>query len=125
MRSMAPPIPENARSGRHGGAERSPPGAPRLPEDGRQRVIIESVEPSVDAGTYAVKRVIGDRVRVSADLVADGHELLAGEVLVCGPETPPAAMSTAPGVADSPGLQAYPLEHLGYDRYGATFSVDT
>lgn len=44
---------------------------------GRQRVIIEKVEPDVDAGRFSVKRVLGDVVHVSADIFADGHDALS------------------------------------------------
>lgn len=47
-----------------------------LPEEGRRRVVIESVAPAVDAGRYPVKRVVGDRLRVEADVFADGHDAL-------------------------------------------------
>jgi len=81
-------------------------------------VIIESVEPSVNGGAYPAKRVLGDRVTVSADLVADGHDVLGGELLVRGPEAPP-------GAADSESsTRAYPLEALPNDRYRASFNVD-
>jgi len=51
------------------------------PEDGRLRVLIEAVSPEIDAGAYPVKRVIGDLFTVSADLVADGHDVLGGALL--------------------------------------------
>jgi starch synthase (maltosyl-transferring) len=41
-----------------------------------QRVVIEHVQPEVDGGRYAVKRVVGDHVRVEADIFAEGHEEL-------------------------------------------------
>ncbi len=41
---------------------------------------IESVAPAVDGGRYPVKRVIGDEVAVAGDLVADGHDAVAGVV---------------------------------------------
>ncbi|HEX3990337.1 MAG TPA: maltotransferase domain-containing protein, partial [Acetobacteraceae bacterium] len=37
------------------------------------RVAIEAIEPAVDGGRFAVKRVVGERVTVSADIFADGH----------------------------------------------------
>jgi len=37
------------------------------------RVAIEAIEPTVDGGRFAIKRVVGDRVRVEADILADGH----------------------------------------------------
>jgi starch synthase (maltosyl-transferring) len=47
-----------------------------LPEEGRRRVVIESVSPAVDGGRFPVKRVVGDRLDVEADVFADGHEAL-------------------------------------------------
>ena len=49
--------------------------------DGRSRVIIENVTPEVDDGTFAVKRVRGERVIVEADIFADGHEVISGMLL--------------------------------------------
>ncbi|MET0385635.1 MAG: alpha-1,4-glucan--maltose-1-phosphate maltosyltransferase [Polyangiales bacterium] len=45
------------------------------------RVIVEGVTPALDAGPYAVKRVLGDELRVEADLVCDGHDVVTGRVL--------------------------------------------
>jgi starch synthase (maltosyl-transferring) len=42
---------------------------------------VEGVWPEIDAGTYPVKRVVGDRFTVEADLVVDGHDRLGGAVL--------------------------------------------
>src|SRR6266550_6841778 len=49
--------------------------------DGRRRVIIEGVQPEVDAGLFPAKRVIGDTVVVEADVFADGHDVLSAVVL--------------------------------------------
>jgi starch synthase (maltosyl-transferring) len=40
------------------------------------RVVIEHVTPEVDAGRFAVKRIVGDVVHVEADIFADGHDVL-------------------------------------------------
>jgi starch synthase (maltosyl-transferring) len=45
------------------------------------RVIIEDVQPEVDAGQFPAKRAVGEDVVVEADLFADGHDLLGAEVL--------------------------------------------
>jgi starch synthase (maltosyl-transferring) len=50
------------------------------PFDGRRRVIIEGVSPSVDDGRFPAKRVAGDTVSVEADIFADGHDLLSAVV---------------------------------------------
>ena len=46
----------------------------------RRTVVIESVAPAVDGGRYAVKREVGDRMEVSADIFREGHEVLAAFV---------------------------------------------
>jgi starch synthase (maltosyl-transferring) len=54
---------------------------PELQFDGRRRVVIEGVSPSVDGGRFPAKRVIGDVVHVEADIFADGHDLLSAVML--------------------------------------------
>ncbi|HEX7678208.1 MAG TPA: alpha-1,4-glucan--maltose-1-phosphate maltosyltransferase [Thermoanaerobaculia bacterium] len=49
--------------------------------DGRRRVIIEGVAPSVDSGRFPAKRAVGDVVVIEADIFADGHDLLSAVVL--------------------------------------------
>ncbi|MGH7619268.1 MAG: alpha-1,4-glucan--maltose-1-phosphate maltosyltransferase [Gemmatimonadaceae bacterium] len=46
---------------------------------------IECVTPALDAGRHPVKRIVGDTVVVGADVVKDGHDLLAARVLARGP----------------------------------------
>ncbi|HYL50417.1 MAG TPA: maltotransferase domain-containing protein, partial [Acidimicrobiia bacterium] len=47
-----------------------------MPDD-PEAVAIEHVTPDVDAGRFAVKRVVEDRVVVQADVFAYGHVELA------------------------------------------------
>lgn len=54
----------------------------RLPQDGRQRVVIENVKPEIDAGRFPVKRTVGEKVTVEADIFADGHDLLSAVLKV-------------------------------------------
>ncbi|HEX6545256.1 MAG TPA: maltotransferase domain-containing protein, partial [Bryobacteraceae bacterium] len=51
------------------------------PQDGRKRVVIEGVKPEIDAGRFAAKRVLGDVVRVEADIFTDGHDAIAAMLL--------------------------------------------
>ncbi|HEX8913668.1 MAG TPA: maltotransferase domain-containing protein, partial [Humisphaera sp.] len=73
MISTAPPrsaaVPEPATD--------TAPHRPRAPRDGRARVVIENVTPIVDAGRFAVKRSVGEAVRVEADAFVDGHDKIA------------------------------------------------
>src|SRR5919204_5161891 len=51
------------------------------PTDGRRRVVIDRVLPEVDCGRYPAKAVVGDDVRIQADVFADGHDEVAVELL--------------------------------------------
>jgi len=48
---------------------------------GKARVIIENVQPEIDGGLYPVKRTVGERVDVTADIFGDGHDHIRAEVL--------------------------------------------
>ncbi|MGE0392761.1 MAG: alpha-1,4-glucan--maltose-1-phosphate maltosyltransferase [Vicinamibacterales bacterium] len=66
--------------------------------DGRCRVVVERVLPEIDAGRFAIKRTIGERVDVTAHVHADGHDVLAVQLqhrragAVAWTETPMAAL---------------------------------
>jgi starch synthase (maltosyl-transferring) len=45
------------------------------------RVVIEGIWPQIDGGAYPIKRTVGQQVVVEADLLADGHDRLAGALL--------------------------------------------
>jgi starch synthase (maltosyl-transferring) len=40
------------------------------------RIAIESITPSVDAGRFAAKRIVGETVTVEADVFSDGHDII-------------------------------------------------
>ncbi len=46
------------------------------PVDGRKRVIIEGVKPEIDGGRFPIKRTVGEKVSVEADVFADGHDAI-------------------------------------------------
>ena len=48
-----------------------------LIETGRRRVLVENVEPEIDAGEFPIKRAIGQAIVVSADALTDGHDCLS------------------------------------------------
>lgn len=49
----------------------------RAAQDGRVRAVIDRVIPEIDCGRFAVKRIVGDRMVVEADIFTDGHDTLA------------------------------------------------
>ena len=50
-------------------------------KDGRNRVIIENVYPEIDCGQYPIKRIVGEKVVVEADIFADGHDSVSAALL--------------------------------------------
>ncbi|WP_088340848.1 alpha-1,4-glucan--maltose-1-phosphate maltosyltransferase [Robiginitalea sediminis] len=47
----------------------------------QQRVVIDDIRPQLDCGTFFIKRIIGEEVLVSADILPDGHDVMQAEVL--------------------------------------------
>ncbi|WP_135467936.1 maltotransferase domain-containing protein [Crenalkalicoccus roseus] len=74
------------------------------------RIAIEAVAPAVDEGRFPVKRVVGEMVEVSADLIMDGHEQLA------------AALLWRP--ADEAEWRECRMRPLGNDRWAASFPLE-
>jgi len=48
----------------------------------RRSIIIERISPALDGGRHPVKRVVGDELLVTADIFADGHDLLDAAILL-------------------------------------------
>jgi starch synthase (maltosyl-transferring) len=48
----------------------------------RRTIVIERIEPQIDGGKHPVKRVVGDMLRATADIFADGHTMLGAALLV-------------------------------------------
>ncbi|MBC8057190.1 MAG: alpha-1,4-glucan--maltose-1-phosphate maltosyltransferase, partial [Rhizobiales bacterium] len=78
--------------------------------DGRVRAVIENVQPAVDGGRFAIKRIVGDTVVVEADCFADGHDVVAARL-----------QWRQRGAA---AWQLAPMEPLVNDRWRASFVVD-
>src|SRR3989440_7965257 len=81
--------------------------------DARPRVVVEGVQPEIDCGGFAIKRIVGDRVTVEADVFADGHDALTSVL---------ASRREGPG-AGATWTEA-PMEVLGNDRWRASFTVE-
>jgi starch synthase (maltosyl-transferring) len=44
------------------------------------RIVIENVLPQLDGGAFAIKRIIGQKVVVTADVFSDGHDVIECQV---------------------------------------------
>ena len=83
-----------------------------LPRTNRppQRIQIQDVTPQVDCGRHPVKRTVGDRVRVTARIFRDGHEVLGAAVRYKAP--------------DAGRWSEAPLEQRGNDVWEGGFGAD-
>ena len=92
--------------------------------DGRKRVIIEGVSPSVDGGAFPAKRVVGDTVVAEADVFVDGHDVISAVVLyrhASGAEWSEVRMRPLP--SDRWRAQ-FPVAELGFYRFTIEGWVD-
>ena len=49
--------------------------------DGRNRVIIGGIKPEIDSGRFPIKRTVGEKVIVEADIFTDSHDSLSCIIL--------------------------------------------
>ncbi len=75
----------------------------------RQRVVIERVEPELDGGRHAIKRVVGDLVEVEADIFCDGHDKIAACI--------------AYRAQDESAWREAPMALVDNDRWGGRFPL--
>lgn len=73
-----------------------------------RRIAIEAIAPTVPDGPFAVKRVVGDTITVTADIFADGHDMLSAELLW--------------NTADEAGWHRVPMTLVENDRWEASFA---
>ena len=74
------------------------------------RIHIQDVTPQVDCGRWPAKACVGDRVRVGATIVRDGHEVLRACVRY--------------RQSGARGWREAPLEALGNDRFEGLLELD-
>ena len=80
------------------------------PTEGRKRIVIEEVQPTVNAGRHPAKRVLGDMVEVKAAIFGDGHDHVAARLLYRH--------------ASQRKWQTATFTALPNDLWSATFAVD-
>ncbi|MEZ4270600.1 MAG: alpha-1,4-glucan--maltose-1-phosphate maltosyltransferase [Myxococcota bacterium] len=76
---------------------------------GASPIVFFDLQPEVDCGRFPVKRCLGDVLRVEVDIVADGHDVLAGDLLW--------------REVGTKSWHETPLGLLGNDRWGASFQI--
>jgi starch synthase (maltosyl-transferring) len=73
------------------------------------RVVIEGLKPEIDGGRFPIKRVVGEKIIVEADIFADGHDAMSA-VLLYRKENDPKWIEI-------------PMESLVNDRWRGSFVV--
>ena len=76
----------------------------------RKRVVIENVRPQIDCGSFPIKRVLGEKVVVEADVFTDGHDSVSVSLLY-----------KAQGEKDWRELS---MTFIEYDRWTGEFIVE-
>ncbi|HZS82887.1 MAG TPA: maltotransferase domain-containing protein [Stellaceae bacterium] len=74
------------------------------------RIVIEAVEPLIDNGRYPVKRIVGESLEMTADILRDGHDKLAALLRYRH--------------ADEATWRASPMRHIDNDRWGGRFVLE-
>ncbi len=74
--------------------------------------MIERISPELDGGRHAVKRVVGDDLLVTADIFADGHDLLDAALLL-----------RAEDAADDAWLEV-PMRPVDNDRWSGRIRLE-
>ena len=80
------------------------------PTEGRKRIVIEEIQPSVNDGRHPAKRILGDLVEITAAIFGDGHDHVAARLLYRH--------------ASQRKAQATPFTALTNDFWSATFTAD-
>jgi starch synthase (maltosyl-transferring) len=89
-----------------------------------RRVCIESVEPEIDCGRFPIKRTVGEEVRVTADIFADGHDLLGAALLYRAANSPTWIETEMLLVANDRWEGHFKVDSLGRYQYTIVAWVD-
>ncbi len=77
----------------------------KKPSEQAPAIVIEAVRPDLDDGVHPVKRIVGDRLEVSADIFSAGHDVVGAALLIRD---------------DSARLwSVFPMRHVDNDRWVA------
>jgi starch synthase (maltosyl-transferring) len=82
-----------------------------FPAHPQAQVAIEHVSPEIDGGRFPIKRIKGERVLVTANIFADGHDLLSARLCFREAAQPEAT------------LYESPMRELGNDWWSGEFEV--
>jgi starch synthase (maltosyl-transferring) len=92
--------------------------------DGLVRAVIDAVLPIVDGGRFAVKRIAGENVKVTAHCFTDGHDAL--RVLLCWRDETQTTVHEVPmkALGNDVWSAEFPVAVVGRYRYTVSAWVD-
>jgi starch synthase (maltosyl-transferring) len=94
------------------------------PAEGRQRVVIEEVQPQVNCGRYAARRFLGDQVEVRAAIFSDGHDHVAAELLYKREDEHAWHATRMTALVNDMWVGSFPVDALGPWRFTIRAWVD-
>ncbi len=83
-----------------------------------QRVIIDRVRPEIDSGRFPIKRTVGEKVKVRADIITDGHDAISGLLLFRHESTARWQAALLKGFSNDKWKASFKVSELG--RYAYT-----
>jgi starch synthase (maltosyl-transferring) len=93
-------------------------------DEGRRRVVIENVEPEIDCGRFPIKRVVGEKVVVTADVFADGHDTISAKLLYRAPRDQEWKETPMRLIENDRWIGEFIIEEIGLYRYTVEGWVD-
>lgn len=91
---------------------------------GQTRVIIEGLKPEIDDGRFPIKRVIGDKVIVEADIFSDGHDAVSAVLLYRKEDDPEWAETSMEPLVNDRLRGWFVVADIGRYRYTVIAWVD-
>src|SRR5579859_3270941 len=94
------------------------------PENGRSRVVVEGVTPQIDGGRFSIKRIVGDRIRVEADVFGDGHDFVRAHLLYRRAGDAAWRSEEMLALGNDHWAASFLVEQLGFHEYTVVGEVD-
>jgi starch synthase (maltosyl-transferring) len=97
----------------------------RDPDRTLPHLVVSGIAPAVQGGRYAVKRLVGDQLRIGADIFTDGHDVLAARVLYRPPgERRPVSLPMTYSFEDDRWYATLSLDRVGEWRFTVEGWID-
>ena len=94
------------------------------PNEGRSRVVIENVEPQINCGRFAIKRIVDDLVAIEADVFGDGHDEVRARLLWKQDEETVWQTTEMRPLGNDRWQGEFPVTQVGRYRYTLVGEVD-